>query len=66
MRIVSATERIKRGCEYCTDFKKNKNIGSRCKYNKCPYKELDGFKTYEDYYKSKPGLLTELLKGVKK
>lgn len=62
MRTVSTKERIKRGCNYCTDQLR----GRKCKHDQCPYKELDNFKTYEDYYKSTPEFLTELLKGVKK
>ncbi len=61
MRTVSAKERKKRGCDYCADFKMK---GRKCKHDKCPYKELNGFKTYEDYYKSKSGFWAGFLEGV--
>lgn len=46
----------KRGCWYCTDFKR------KCPHAECPYHELDGFKTYEEYLKKgkKNGLVKML------
>lgn len=47
----------KRGCAYCTDF-----VNMACKHEECPYHELDGFKTYDEYLKKgkKNGLVKML------
>lgn len=46
MRIISKKEKKKRGCMYCLDYKKR-----RCIHEKCPYHELDKYKTYNEYFK---------------
>lgn len=47
----------KRGCAYCTDF-----VNMACPHEECPYHELDGFKTYDEYLKKgkKNGLVKML------
>lgn len=57
MRTIRQKEKNKRGCIYCADMKKGK-----CKHDKCPYHELDGFKTYEEYFKSKCSIFDEIFK----
>lgn len=57
MRVVSIEEKKKRGCIYCRDRKR----GGMCKHDKCPYRELDGYETYEDYFQSQGGILETLL-----
>jgi hypothetical protein len=49
--MTRAEKRIdkKRGCRYCLDYKKK----SGCKHAECPYHELDGINTYEEYYQSR-------------
>lgn len=62
MRVVEKNERDKRGCLYCTDYKNvGKGKGMMCKFDKCPYRELDDYETYEDYFKAKSTALTGLL-----
>ena len=53
MRKLSEDEVEKRGCEYCMDSK-FKTLGHQrlCKFNACPYHELD-----DDYLKSETELL---------
>lgn len=63
MRVVEKNERDKRGCLYCLDFKGNTNRG-KCKHDECPYRELDDYETYEDYFKSQGTALTGLLEEV--
>ena len=60
MRITSTKEKKKRGCEYCADAKQK---GKKCKHDKCPYKELDRFGTYDDYCKYHPDFVVGLLGG---
>ena len=53
MRELKQAEQTKRGCKLCADVekiaKKGKYPRRHCPYDKCPYHELDGFKTYKDY-----------------
>lgn len=65
MRVVGKDEREKRGCIYCLDFKGKTNRG-KCKHDECPYRELDDYETYEDYFKSQSTALTGLLEEVAK
>ena len=57
MRKLSKDEVEKRGCEYCMDYK-FKTLGHQqsCKFDACPYHELDDYDTYDDYLKSKTEL----------
>ena len=59
MRKLSKDEVKKRGCEYCMDSNKFKTLGYQrsCKYDACPYHELDDYDTYDDYLKSETELL---------
>lgn len=56
MRVVGKKEREKMGCIYCCDYKKRKGV-RMCKHEECPYHELDGYETYEDFFHSQAGLL---------
>lgn len=59
MFILTEGERIKRGCEYCTNMscEKNKKRENRqgkrkiylCKFSSCPFHELDNVVTYSLY-----------------
>ena len=52
----SAAERKQRGCAYCL----HRKPGARCKFEKCPYRELDKCKTYDEYLENEgwdPGTL---------
>lgn len=62
MRIVKEDERKKRGCIYCLDYKTHHGY-KKCKHDKCPYRELDNYESYEDYFRSRPGIsIEEILK----
>ena len=59
MRELHNDEIRQRGCIYCTDMVKKKVMGlnrKHCPYAECPYHELDEFKTYNEYIKSKGDL----------
>lgn len=56
MKVISRKMRSEYGCLYCTEMVAEKyHIQSRyyCQYNSCPYNELQGFRSYEDYIRSK-------------
>jgi hypothetical protein len=64
MRRLHNKERYQRGCDFCIDKVKcktvaNKQVMSRCPYDECPYHELDGINTYDEFLKasSSVGLL---------
>lgn len=60
MRRVSSTEKNKRGCPYCLDYQKKRFEGVRrfvCIHDKCPYHELDKYKTYREYLKKTGDLI---------
>lgn len=60
MRTLTKKQKIKRGCEYCLDYKRR-----QCKHKKCPYHELDGFEKFTDYLETKPGIdIVEILRGL--
>lgn len=42
-RSVSYAEQHKRGCKFCLHYK------GGCEFEKCPYRELDKYKTYNEY-----------------
>lgn len=66
MRELGKKERDKRGCLYCADCKTYRKTNRRmCKHAKCPYRELDKFENYEEYFNAKCGALTGLLEQVK-
>lgn len=47
-RRLTTKEEKKYGCKYCL----HKMNAHKCKFDKCPYKkDLEGFNTYEDYFK---------------
>lgn len=53
MGVLSLQTINQRGCKFCSDKKKKKIDGvfkSYCHYDSCPYHELDGFNSYEDYF----------------
>ena len=52
MRLISNEERIQRGCAWCADLQM-KNKRRMCPHYECPYHELDEFKNYGEYLKSK-------------
>ena len=55
MRPLADCNPKKRGCLLCADMIKVPSLHDKafqskaCPYNKCPYHELDDFKTYADY-----------------
>lgn len=55
MRILGQEEQKKRGCYYCLDrtvtkeWDKNRRA---CPFDKCPYKVLDKYKSYDDFMAS--------------
>lgn len=49
MRALGQEEKEKRGCLYCLDYIVRGGRGA-CKHWKCPYRELDEFETYEEYF----------------
>lgn len=59
MKLITRKESVARGCQYCTHsrnipsvFVHNvKDVVFFCNNFDCPYEELDGHKTYEDYMK---------------
>lgn len=58
-RLKSTIEMRKRGCHYCADFNRS------CPHDKCPYHELDEFKTYDEYMrKSEKNGLVKLLEEL--
>lgn len=69
MRELSKSEKTKRGCHWCADKippRRTTNV-SNCPHAECPYHELDGFKSYEEYLrKSKKGGLGRLLEELSK
>lgn len=55
MGVLSLQTINQRGCNFCTDKRKREIDGvvkSYCPYDACHYPELDGFKSYEDYYQN--------------
>lgn len=54
MRYIKKDEKRKRGCFECYDVihsnKRSKRI--LCPYAECPYHELDGYNTYNEYMKA--------------
>lgn len=55
MRVIRMAENKQRGCNYCKDvIQRNKGYVTQtsCPHDKCPYKVLDKYETYEDYMKS--------------
>lgn len=62
MRVVDKNEKEKRGCLYCHDYKKVRGAKNRmCKHDECPYRELDEFESYEDYFKAQGGVFAGVL-----
>jgi hypothetical protein len=59
MRELHEKEIRKNGCPFCLDMVRKRTDGQFrrcCPYDRCPYRELGEFKTYQDYIKSKGGL----------
>ena len=55
LRVVSFSEKKKRGCNYCKDMELTRDhsgIRTGCKHNKCPYHALDNHDSYEEFMKS--------------
>ena len=55
MRTVSLEEKRQRGCAYCLDYKRG------CKYEECPYHELDDVKTYGEYLEKTGYIFSNLI-----
>lgn len=54
MRRLTRDEMKQRGCLYCLDYKMLKHDEKKrkmCMHDKCPYRELDGYKTYNQFLK---------------
>lgn len=71
MRRIRKTEKNKRGCDYCADVIPPNPFGNhptrRCPHDKCPYHELDGYKSYSEYLKNVCDLsVGELLIAIKR
>lgn len=56
MRILNGFEKKKRGCIYCADVEQVHHgyhgLRNTCPHDKCPYKVLDKYKTYEQFMAS--------------
>lgn len=63
MRQLTRKEIKKRGCEYCLYMQRKKHYikseksnyyrqSRLCMFEKCPFRELDKYETYEDYLES--------------
>ena len=50
MRYIPRMQEIKRGCKYCADMIAE-NGRRHCKFEYCPYFELDKHDIYDDYLK---------------
>lgn len=62
LRMLTGPERRQRGCEYCEDSYK----GWMCPYNVCPYRQTDGFETYQAYLKATDtGSVAQILKKMR-
>ncbi len=48
MRYVSMKERQKRGCIECI-HKRMRSKGISCPYDRCPYRELDKYDSFDDF-----------------
>ena len=65
MRRITAKEISGRGCKFCTDMRKQKPFESAnyfalyCAHEKCPCRELDGYKRYDDFIRATTGELLE-------
>ena len=60
MREIGFKDMRKRGCQYCLDYQKKQYRGIKkkvCIHDECPYHELDGFRSYNAYLKSKGDLI---------
>jgi hypothetical protein len=69
MRRVSKAEQAKRGCRYCRyvdRVRESRAIFLACPANKCPFRELDKYKSYTDYLKENGGdkNMKEILKEL--
>ena len=67
MRLITEEERAKRGCSYCADAQvkmKNRKRRRVCPYWECPYHELDAFKSYGEFMKTKTTSMTILLRNL--
>lgn len=59
MRLLQAREKEQRGCIFCNDSKSAKRDGGvelekhervlLCKWDECPYHELDNIRRYKEY-----------------
>ena len=59
MREIHADEARQRGCSWCRDFQKRRyrfSIKRVCIHDNCPYGELEEFKSYNEFFRSKGGL----------
>lgn len=56
MRLLKLSERKKRGCTYCMDMviitDEDESQHMNCPHEKCPYKVLDKYESYEDFMES--------------
>lgn len=63
MRKLKIKEIEQRGCKWCKDMQKQKPYESAnyfaqlCPHKKCPYRELDGYKCYDDFIRETTGEL---------
>lgn len=63
MRVLTAEEKAKYGCKFCTEHVNEGKCSMKCKHEQCLYKEeLDKFDTYRDYERSSPCPLSTFLK----
>lgn len=67
MKYLSECEPEKRGCYYhCTDTRLisvgKGNFRRYCIHEKCPYRILDKYETYEDYLKSPDSRIDALMR----
>lgn len=71
MRQVTDSERKKRGCSFCADMVlvesgiKKKYKRRTCPFAECPHHELDEYKTYGAFLKSKGSItMTAILREL--
>ena len=52
MKFITKREYVEKGCRYCVHCRFNgKGTPYICEYYDCPYEELDGYDTYDNYLK---------------
>lgn len=70
MRKLHSADRIKRGCQYCTDmipWNKTRSKICQCLHEKCPYDELNETESYGEYLEKHGDMMVDqILKAMEK